>query len=153
MRTLTAQWHPMIEKTNMSIGETISFTANNISGNVAMTNLRPNNDTYTYSGVNKTSNTITSIKVTLNYYKKTGKSESITCDVYSSYAAYQADNNHSAYLGTATSSIRQGTNTVDFILNLTGNKQLQVDDTFTILFSSVANSNGATFSGITIELT
>ena len=138
----------MLEKSNLNANTGV-FTANNISGSVNMRNLTASSSTYTYSGINKTGSTITSISVTLRYNKQTGKSESVICDVYSNYAAYQADRSHNAYLGTTTQTLRKGNNTAQFNMTLSGNNQIEENEEFIILFSSAPTSG--TFSGITIE--
>ena len=152
LRDLTAHWSVMVEKTNLSTSPSVVFTANNISSGTNSTNLvASRGDTYTYHGVNKTGATINSVRVTINYYKKTGKSENFVCDVYRNYAAYQADNSHNAYLGTVNVRASQGTNTATLDISLTGNNQITADQEFVILFSGAPTSSGATFSGITIE--
>ena len=137
----------MVEKTNVTVGTSAVFTANNINGTINARDLNANSTTYTYSGVNKTGSTITNVRVSLGYNKQTGKSESITCDVYGSYADYQNNTNH---LGSATVRLTQGSNTATFDMALSGNNQIAEDENFVILFSNNGMSKGS-FSSITIE--
>lgn len=153
LRDLTANWNPMIEKTNITMsGNQASFVANNITGNVNISNLNASSgQTYTYAGVNKTGATITTVRVTIVYTKQTGKSERLVCDVYRDYATYQSDNNHTRYLGTTSQRVTQGTNTTTSIdIVLSGTNQIAENQNFIVLFTGTTINKG-TFSSITIE--